>query len=102
MVNKNKAELFEAAKNIVLDEVVGINGVNSENIVFANNIIWPNTPSDKKFKKAPNEVFAVFLSDLHVGSDNFLLGTLLLDWVLNQVQDDESVPEQPKFHPWAV
>ena len=33
LINKNKADLVNMAKDIVLDEVVGITGVNSDNIV---------------------------------------------------------------------
>ncbi|MFH1212031.1 MAG: metallophosphoesterase, partial [Candidatus Woesearchaeota archaeon] len=71
IINKNKPELYEEAKNIVHDEVIGVRGVNSDRIVFVNNIIWPDTPI-KELKKAADESYAVFLSDLHIGSDSFL------------------------------
>src|SRR3989339_1242667 len=51
LVNKNKPEIFEEAKSIVLDEIIGINGVNGENIIFANKIIWPEI-SFKELKKS--------------------------------------------------
>jgi len=72
LVNKNKPDLFNLAKDIVHDEVIGINGVNGDNIVFANNIIWPDIPTTKELKKASDETYALFLSDLHVGSYHFL------------------------------
>jgi len=72
LINKNKADLIKIAKDIVLDEVIGITGVNGENIVFANNILWPDIPIQKELKKAPYEAYAVCLSDLHVGSVDFL------------------------------
>ena len=72
LVNKNKPELFEQARDIVLDEVLGITGVNGSKIVFANNLLWPDIPLNKELKKSKEESYAVFLSDLHVGSDNFL------------------------------
>ena len=71
IVNKNKPALFREAKDIVLDEVIGIVGVNVETVVFANNILWPDVPN-KELKKANKEKFALFLSDLHVGSSKFL------------------------------
>jgi len=71
LINKNKPGMFEQAKDIVLDEVMAIVGSNAENIVFANNIVWPDIPH-KHLKKAPDEAYVVFLSDLHVGSKEFL------------------------------
>jgi len=72
LINKNKPEIYNQAIDIVLDEVIGVNGVNGDNIVFANNIVWPDVAIDKKLKKTPDEVYTIFLSDLHVGSINFL------------------------------
>ena len=82
LVNKNKPELHIQAKEIVLDEVIGISGVNGDNIIFANNIIWPDIPH-KELKKSSDEVYAIFLSDLHVGSNNFLLEDFkkFLSWI---------------------
>lgn len=74
LVNKNKPELYKEAQSIVHDEVIGILGVNGENIVFANNILWPDVPRGGELKKGPREEYAIFLSDLHVGSNNFLPG----------------------------
>jgi len=71
LINKNKPELLNKTKDIVLDEVIGIVGANGQNIVFANNIIWPDIPI-KEIKKSSEEVYALFLSDLHVGSKQFL------------------------------
>lgn len=71
LVSKSKPELAEFAKEIVLDEVIGVIGQNSKNMMFANNILLPDLP-EKDAKKSPEDVYAVFLSDLHVGSNNFL------------------------------
>ncbi|MBI2650436.1 DNA-directed DNA polymerase II small subunit [Candidatus Woesearchaeota archaeon] len=72
LVNKNKPSLFNEAKDIVLDEVIGVIGVNVDSITFANSIIWPDTLANKELKKAQHEKYALFLSDLHVGSSKFL------------------------------
>jgi len=82
LVNKTKPELFNTTKDIVLDEVIGVIGANGQNIVFANNIIWPDVPI-KELKKSPDEVYAIFLSDLHVGSKQFLPKEFnrFLDWI---------------------
>ncbi len=71
LVNKNKPALFNEAKDIVLDEVIGVVGVGVDSLVFANGIIWPDIPH-KELKKTSQEKYALFLSDLHVGSSKFL------------------------------
>ncbi len=72
LVNKNKPALFKEAKDIVLDEIIGVVGVSIESFVFANNILWPDTPTNKELKKSEEEKYALFLSDMHVGSSKFL------------------------------
>lgn len=86
LINKNKPEMFNLAKDIVHDEVVGITGVNGENIVFANNLVWPDVPT-KELKKASDEIYAIFLSDIHVGSDHFLGENLkkLIAWLKGNI-----------------
>jgi len=72
LANKNKPDLFKIAKDMVLDEVIGVAGVNGDGIIFANSLIYPDTPMTQDIKKSKEEVYALFLSDLHVGSKNFL------------------------------
>ncbi len=72
LINKNKPDLFNQANDIVLDEIIGIVGVNGDNIVFANNLLWPDIPMTKELKKYGEEIYSIFLSDLHIGSKNFL------------------------------
>ena len=71
LINKNKPDVFMEAKDIVCDEVIGVAGSSGDNIVFANEVFWPDTPS-RELKKSPEPGYAVFLSDLHFGSNEFL------------------------------
>ncbi|MAG50283.1 DNA polymerase II [archaeon] len=71
LVSKEKKEIFEESSNIVEDEIIGIVGVVRNKLFFANNIIWPDIPM-KEFKKSSDEVYAAFISDLHIGSKMFL------------------------------
>ncbi len=71
-VNKNRKEIFDVAKDTVLDQVLGVVGVTGTNIVFANNIIEPDIPINKELRKSQDEVYSLFLSDLHIGSTLFL------------------------------
>ena len=90
IINKNKPALFNEAKDIVLDEVIGIVGVNIETVIFANNILWPDVPN-KELKKTSQEKYALFLSDLHVGSAKFLPDDFekFLRWVNGSIGNEQ-------------
>jgi DNA polymerase II small subunit len=83
IVNKDKQELLNIAKNLVEDEVIGIKGGLSGQAIFANEIIVPDIPLTKEIKKSSEEAYAVFLSDLHVGSNLFLAKDFMkfIEWV---------------------
>ncbi|MCX8146996.1 MAG: DNA-directed DNA polymerase II small subunit [Candidatus Woesearchaeota archaeon] len=83
IVSKNKPAAYELAKEITLDEVVGITGTLGNNAVFVNNILIPDIPLHKELKKSPDKAYAVFLSDLHIGSNKFLPEEFnkFLDWI---------------------
>lgn len=72
IINRNKPDLFAEARNIMLDEVIGVVGVNGDKVIFASDIIYPSIPFTENTKKSESEAYALFLSDLHVGSNNFL------------------------------
>ena len=69
---KNREQTFKLAKELVLDEVVGIVGQMAENAIFGSDIIIPDIPVTHETKKSPAEEYMVVLSDIHVGSNNFL------------------------------
>ena len=74
LVNKNNQELYTQAKDLVEDEVIGVKGTTGDKIIFSNSISYPDIPLFKEVKKynGPEEVYGIVLSDLHVGSINFL------------------------------
>lgn len=72
IVTKKNKDAFEKVKDIIPDEVIGITGTASQDVVFVNDIIFPDIPLNKEFKKCKDDVCVAFLSDLHVGSDCFL------------------------------
>lgn len=72
LITKNKEELYNIAKDLVLDEVIGISGVMGNKIIFCNNVYFPDVPINHELKKAPDEAYAVFISDIHFGIKNFL------------------------------
>lgn len=101
IINKNKPELYEQAKDIVEDEIIGITGVNGENVIFADNIIWPDIPAQKELKKSPKEGYAVFISDIHIGSINFLPEQLnkFIKWINCEIGNEKqkSIARKVKY-----
>ncbi len=71
-ISKAKQELFDLAQDLVLDEVIGIVGVTGENIIFCNNLFFPDIPLNHELKKSPDEAYAIFISDIHFGLNKFL------------------------------
>ncbi len=90
LVNKNKPDLFVECQDIVNDEMIGITGVCDKNIIFVNSVIWPDIPNTKEMKKSPDEVYAVFLSDTHVGSKEFLEKEFLkfISWLNGKIGNE--------------
>jgi len=91
VVSRNKPELFAIAQDIVLDEVIAVMGVNSERVVFANNILQPDIPLTREMKKCEDEVYALFISDLHVGSKYFLADKFnkFLKWIKGEFGNEQ-------------
>lgn len=91
VVNKNKPSLFNEAKDLVLDEVIGVVGVSVDTVIFANNILWPEIPTNKELKKSEQESYALFLSDLHVGSSKFLPDDFekFLKWINGEIGNEQ-------------
>ena len=83
--------MFKAAKDIVLDEAVGISGVSGNNIIFTNSLLSPDIPMAKEIRKCEDEVYALFLSDVHVGSTNFLEHDFnkFLKWINQETGTDK-------------
>ncbi|MDD5133262.1 MAG: metallophosphoesterase [Candidatus Nanoarchaeia archaeon] len=72
LINKNRKELNDIAEDIVLDEVIGIKGVLDQNIIFVNELFLPDIPLDLKIKKCEDDVYSVFIGDVHLGLKQFL------------------------------
>ena len=71
LINQNKPELYEKAEEIALDSIIGFNGSGNREILFANDIIFPESMIFER-KKSPVEEYALFIGDLHFGSNLFL------------------------------
>ncbi len=89
LVSKNKPDLIRLGKEIWLDEVIGITGKTGKEIIFADNVIYPDIPH-KELKKLDKDVSIIFLSDIHLGSVDFLPESFekFIAWINGTVGDE--------------
>ena len=88
LVAKNR-EAFLLAEDLVFDEVIGVTGVSDGGFVFVDAIYLPDVPLDKEAKKCVDDVCVAFISDIHVGSTNFLEKEFLyfISWLNGNSED---------------
>ena len=80
---KIKREVFNKAQKIFLDQVVCVEAIKGRNdLLIARDIINPDIP-EKKHNTATDEIYVALLSDLHVGSREFLESSFqnFLNWL---------------------
>jgi DNA polymerase II small subunit len=87
LANKSNKEVYSLAKDLTPDEVIGVQGTKGDKIVFINNILIPDIPLTKEFKKSPADEAAVFISDIHIGSKAFLESNFnkFIEWIKGNV-----------------
>jgi len=71
LINQSKKDLYKIAEEISLDSVLGFRCSGNREILFANEIIFPDVKIPER-KKSPVEEYALFIGDLHFGSKRFL------------------------------
>lgn len=96
LINQNKKEVFELAKEILVDDILAFDVTGSSEMLFANNIYFPDTALTEK-KKFGEDEWVAFCSDFHIGSKMFLEKNLLkfIKW-LNGEEGDEKQREIAK------
>ena len=96
LANMNK-EVYETAKNVLLDDVIAVKGTGDREIIFVNNIFYPDAKINEKIK-LDREEYAAFSSDFHVGSKMFLEENLLrfIDWLNGDSGDERQRQEALK------
>lgn len=87
----NNSEVFDAAKETSMDEVIGVTGSCMGGIILANSIITPDIPTYKEIKKSPDEAYALFIGDVHIGSKVFLKEAFekMLSWIRAEQGSEE-------------
>ncbi|MDP3026986.1 MAG: metallophosphoesterase [Nanoarchaeota archaeon] len=90
LVTKTKEEIFEKAKEIVLDDVIAFKCSGSRDFLFVNDLFYPDSFLSEK-KKLDEEVYALFISDMHIGSANFLEESFskFIGWLNGEGCDEE-------------
>ena len=81
--SRAKRNVREKARKLLFDQVICIEGIiRDSNVLIATDIITPDIP-DHKPSTANDDIFAVLLSDLHIGSKHFLEKefTKFLGWI---------------------
>ncbi|MEM0465093.1 MAG: metallophosphoesterase [Candidatus Pacearchaeota archaeon] len=71
LINQTKEDVYNKSKEIVLDDVIGFKCSGSGDFLYVNDIIYPDSFLKEKHR-SDREVYALFISDIHVGSDMFL------------------------------
>jgi|SRR3989344_638875 len=96
LISQNKEEVFAKSKEILLDDVIGFKCSGDSNFLFVNDFFYPDCFLKEK-KRLSQEVYALFISDIHVGSNKFLANNFskFIDW-LNGVGCDAKQKEMLK------
>ena len=71
---KNSPEVINMANEVVLDEIIGIKGQLSKNgdLIVIKKIVFPDISIRNEKHKSDVPVYAAFLSDIHIGSKQFM------------------------------
>jgi DNA polymerase II small subunit len=92
LINNNKKELYKKAEEITLDSVIGFKVSGNREILFANDLIFPESILFER-KKSSIEEYALFIGDLHFGSKLFLEKNFLkfIDYLNGNISDNSEV-----------
>jgi len=92
LVSKNKPELYKKAEEVTQDSVIGFKCSGNQEILFVNEIIFPDSVILER-KKSPTEEYVLFIADLHFGSKKFLEKNFLkfIDYLNGKLQNTPEV-----------
>ena len=98
MIPRDNDALNALYKNILVDEVVGIQGKLTNDLFIASDIVEPELPINHKINYAEEPVYAALISDIHVGSNLFLEREFanFIDW-LNLKGENGDIADKIKY-----
>ena len=81
---------------VLEDEVIGLRGNYNGNFFYASNIVFPDVPLPTDINKVSDPVSAVFISDLHFGSKEFIVDIerRFLKWINDK---DDKIASSVKY-----
>ena len=90
LINQNREEVFEKSKEILIDDIIGFKCSGNKDFLFVNDLFYPDSYIKEKHR-CVEEVYALFTSDIHVGSSMFLQNNFerFLDWLNCKNCDEE-------------
>jgi len=88
LVSSDKKEVFEKAKEVVIDDMVGFRCSGNGDLVFVNDLFFADSFVAEK-KRSEEESYALFISDIHMGSTLFLEANFnkFLNWLNGDIED---------------
>ena len=97
LINQDKEQIIKKAKEVVMDDVIGLKCAGSGDFIYASDIIFGDAMVIDK-KKADEESYAIFISDIHFGSKLFLKEKFekFLKWIRAEEIEDEVMREKVK------
>lgn len=90
LVSKNKPEIYSKAKDLIVDDIVAINASGSREILYVNDIYYPDAFLQEK-NSLDRDESAAFISDIHVGSKVFFKNNFekFISWINGEVGDEK-------------
>lgn len=100
IINKSKPSIYALTSEIVHDEVLGITGTYRDGVIFATNILFPDIPLNTELKKSSDECYAAFISDIHIGSNNFMAEEFnkFISWLNSEYGSEQHREIAKKLH----
>ncbi len=97
LVNQDKENLTKKAREVVCDDVIGIKCSGSRDFIYANDFFFMDAFLHEK-KRTDEEIYALFISDIHLGSKYFLKEKFekFTDWINCKNIDDLIMAEKIK------
>lgn len=88
LINRENKDLFKVASDLLLDDVVVFRVSGSSEMLFVNDIIYPDIHLEEE-RYGDKDEYVAFSGDFHVGSKMFLEKSLLkfVDWVNGDIGD---------------
>ena len=79
----SKDESSVDVENIIVDDIIGLVGKYNGNFFYISSVVYPDIPFPDKINKINDDLNAVFISDLHYGSKNFIkkLENKFIKWI---------------------